>query len=262
MSQNNNQFAGCNLNNQELQLVLDGIQELRHIKLIQNVASHFNDICSHVLPCAYGGIGVFNKKTNAIQWLVHIEGENGRQNNVATNGDASASNINKELVSIWLKTHRVLFVPRLVEKGLLQCFQDKSSETANMIFDGVTKEQSDKICFYWLYNIDERNFAKYQIIMRLLLLNVYEPLMTLLNKPASTKTTHNNEEISALTEREKQIICRIRGGLNNKKIARQLNISVNTVKCHIYNIFQKLQVSNRVEALLIAEQAGYLNHLN
>jgi DNA-binding NarL/FixJ family response regulator len=55
-----------------------------------------------------------------------------------------------------------------------------------------------------------------------------------------------------------EILAHIRAGANNKMIARQLNISVNTVKSHIYNTFQKLGARNRVEALIKAKQTGYL----
>jgi DNA-binding NarL/FixJ family response regulator len=92
--------------------------------------------------------------------------------------------------------------------------------------------------------------------MRLLLSCVYDVLT-----PIAGKSESGEGELIGLTGREQEIIARIRAGLNNKNIARQLNISVHTVKSHIYNIFQKLQASNRVEALLKAEQAGYLNEV-
>lgn len=53
-----------------------------------------------------------------------------------------------------------------------------------------------------------------------------------------------------LTAREDQILCQVAQGLTNKEIARNLNISEKTVKHYMTLIMQKLQVRNRVEAVL------------
>lgn len=51
-----------------------------------------------------------------------------------------------------------------------------------------------------------------------------------------------------LTARELEIVERIDRGLSNKEIAAQLHIEVSTVKNHVHNLLQKLQVSRRGEA--------------
>ena len=50
-----------------------------------------------------------------------------------------------------------------------------------------------------------------------------------------------------LTKREKEIVELICGGLSNKEISEKLFISLQTVKDHNYNIFRKVDVSNRVQ---------------
>jgi DNA-binding NarL/FixJ family response regulator len=55
-----------------------------------------------------------------------------------------------------------------------------------------------------------------------------------------------------LTERERQILEGVAAGDSNKEIAAQLSLSEKTVKHHMTNILQKLQVRNRVEAALLA----------
>jgi DNA-binding NarL/FixJ family response regulator len=56
-----------------------------------------------------------------------------------------------------------------------------------------------------------------------------------------------------LTERERQILELVAGGDSNKEIASSLGLSEKTVKHHMTNILQKLQVRNRVEAALLAK---------
>ncbi|NOJ50766.1 LuxR C-terminal-related transcriptional regulator [Bradyrhizobium archetypum] len=58
--------------------------------------------------------------------------------------------------------------------------------------------------------------------------------------------------LGLLTHRESQIVRLVSGGLSNKEIARQLNISQGTVKVHLHNIFQKLEISNRTVLATIA----------
>lgn len=55
-----------------------------------------------------------------------------------------------------------------------------------------------------------------------------------------------------LTEREREVLKAMVEGLNNQEIAKKLVISLGTVKFHISNIFQKLGVNSRVEAVKLA----------
>lgn len=64
------------------------------------------------------------------------------------------------------------------------------------------------------------------------------------------------DPLDALTPRERQILQELAKGSSNKVIARALSLSEKTVKHHMTNILQKLRVSNRVEAALLAKNAG------
>jgi len=55
-----------------------------------------------------------------------------------------------------------------------------------------------------------------------------------------------------LTERERDVLRCMVSGLNNNEIAQQLVVSLGTVKFHISNIFHKLGVDSRVEAVKLA----------
>ena len=58
--------------------------------------------------------------------------------------------------------------------------------------------------------------------------------------------------LTVLTDRERQIMRLVSEGLSNKEIARELNLSQGTVKVHLYNMFQKLEISNRTVLAKIA----------
>lgn len=62
----------------------------------------------------------------------------------------------------------------------------------------------------------------------------------------------DKEKIAALTKREMKILTQIAGGMFNKEIAMNLNISERTVKNHISNIFKKIDVSDRTQAAVFA----------
>lgn len=55
-----------------------------------------------------------------------------------------------------------------------------------------------------------------------------------------------------LTEREREVLQAMVAGLNNSEIAEKLKISLGTAKFHVSNIFQKLGVASRVEAVGLA----------
>ena len=65
---------------------------------------------------------------------------------------------------------------------------------------------------------------------------------------AKYKESHNNH----LTPREKEVLMMIASGEANEEIAQRLSISPNTVKTHIYNIYGKIEVPNRIQAAIWA----------
>jgi len=64
---------------------------------------------------------------------------------------------------------------------------------------------------------------------------------------------------SDLTARELQILELVAQGSTNKQIAAALDISDNTVRHHVNNIMEKLQVSDRTEAVATALRQGVLS---
>jgi DNA-binding NarL/FixJ family response regulator len=62
-----------------------------------------------------------------------------------------------------------------------------------------------------------------------------------------------------LTERELEVLRLVATGMNNREIARQLYISENTVKNHVRNILEKLQLHSRMEAVMYAVREKLLD---
>lgn len=68
----------------------------------------------------------------------------------------------------------------------------------------------------------------------------------------------SDENFFQLTEREKEILILLAKGLGYKEIGVNLNISVNTAKKHVINIYQKLHVDSKAKALKLAYEKGML----
>ena len=69
-------------------------------------------------------------------------------------------------------------------------------------------------------------------------------------------TTAALEPFPGLTEREREILDLVARGLTNAEIARRLVVSDKTVRNHVSNVFAKLQVAGRAEAVARARDAG------
>ena len=61
-----------------------------------------------------------------------------------------------------------------------------------------------------------------------------------------------------LTAREREILGLMAAGMTNPQIAAQLVIAAGTVKTHTLNIYRKLEVANRTQAVVYAQQLGLL----
>lgn len=59
-----------------------------------------------------------------------------------------------------------------------------------------------------------------------------------------------------LSQREREVLHWLAQGLSNKEIARALSLSENTIKTHLANVYAKLGVGRRTEALKVARQQG------
>ncbi|MDP4085620.1 MAG: response regulator transcription factor [Bacillota bacterium] len=76
-----------------------------------------------------------------------------------------------------------------------------------------------------------------------------------LQKIQVSKTTN------ILTRREREILMQVIKGMTNREISVSLFISENTVKNHLRNIMEKLQMNNRIQAATFAMREGWLQEI-
>jgi DNA-binding NarL/FixJ family response regulator len=68
----------------------------------------------------------------------------------------------------------------------------------------------------------------------------------------------DDDKLGQLTDRQKEILTHISNGDSNKMIAYSLNISEQTVKVHLGEIFKKIKVFNRTQAVIKAKENGWV----
>jgi len=77
-----------------------------------------------------------------------------------------------------------------------------------------------------------------------------------IQKFARTSRPAPPEELEELSERERDVFRLMTHGLSNAEIGKQLYISETTVKTHVTHILQKLNLRDRVQAVVLAYQTG------
>jgi DNA-binding NarL/FixJ family response regulator len=74
--------------------------------------------------------------------------------------------------------------------------------------------------------------------------------------PAAVRGTSDDPRLSALTERELEVLRAVATGLTNAEIAQELQLSESTVKTHVGRAFAKIGARDRVQAVIIAYDVG------
>lgn len=83
-------------------------------------------------------------------------------------------------------------------------------------------------------------------------------LISMLNQKTKSRK-EDSIKIESLTERETEVLKLVSNGMYNKEIAEKLQISERTVKNHLFNIFKKIDVTDRTQAALFAIRNHMIN---
>ena len=70
------------------------------------------------------------------------------------------------------------------------------------------------------------------------------------------RSDDDDHAVTPLSDREKEVLVLVTKGFTNDEIAEKMHLSPHTVKTHIYHVYKKIEVSNRLQATLWA--AAYL----
>jgi ATP/maltotriose-dependent transcriptional regulator MalT len=84
--------------------------------------------------------------------------------------------------------------------------------------------------------------------------------MRLFRRPPAAPFEPNPKvrETLGISDRELEVLALLAAGRSNKEIANQLNVSPNTIKTHVANLFEKLEAKRRTEAISRAREFGIL----
>jgi len=120
------------------------------------------------------------------------------------------------------------------------------------IFAATQFHPGSSIASYFCFTNHSLLTQKHKYIIHVLL-PFLDQAMFMLRKTEDTACLYN------LTERELQILQVLYSGKANKQIARQFNISNQTVRHHVSNILRKMQVTSRTQALGLALSSGIID---
>ncbi len=113
-----------------------------------------------------------------------------------------------------------------------------------MIF-GKLNCQNVKLTLVESNNDENQNEIYIELIFNKTILKDF--IMTLL-----TIKEQNGQKSIPLTERERQVLKYLAEGKTNEEIAKFLNVTVHTAKAHVHNIFEKMEVQDRTQAVVRA----------
>ncbi len=122
--------------------------------------------------------------------------------------------------------------------------------------------EAGPILFEMLKELQNQNIATKYINQVIRTIEKYQTLKD--NVPAENKQHKKpsltlKENMESITSRELETVTQLANGLRNKEIADRLYVSEGTVKKHIYNLCQKLEVNNRMNLVKKVKELGLIN---
>jgi len=145
-------------------------------------------------------------------------------------------------------------------RELVDRLHDLPADTAIAVFNVATKHPSEQLITWPKMNGLFYSGTPYTQLCRGILamfsgeLWLPRPLMARLIERSRERPRSSSGFAGILTRREKQILRLTATGATNTEIAEALNVSMHTVKTHVYNLFRKIGVTNRIQAVNWAKE--------
>lgn len=113
----------------------------------------------------------------------------------------------------------------------------------------------------WQYVVRTHATETYVVLVALafLGLGIWAGARLFRRSPPSAQANTVVQQTLGISERELEVLKLLAAGHSNKEIARTLEVSPNTVKTHIANLFGKLEVRRRTEAISRARELGMIH---
>jgi RNA polymerase sigma factor (sigma-70 family) len=82
---------------------------------------------------------------------------------------------------------------------------------------------------------------------------ITQALIQEMQQAKSNTNTHAHEVLKQLTQKEQEVAKLLKKGLSNMQIAQQMNVSINTIKSHIKNIYSKVGVKDKIAFVMLLQ---------
>lgn len=152
--------------------------------------------------------------------------------------------ITQSIKSKWVVLLDLLVPDSTTRFGGIKEFRNLEEVVAIAVISGLEKENLEKECIEAGCTIFIPKSSDTS--------HIYQSLSSLMG------INPNESEENKLTGRQKEILIQISKGDSNKMIAYSLNISEQTVKVHLGEIFKKIKVFNRTQAVIKAKENGWV----
>ncbi|GAB3453595.1 LuxR C-terminal-related transcriptional regulator [Insolitispirillum peregrinum] len=136
-------------------------------------------------------------------------------------------------------------MPYMDGRGVLQALQGRSAAPRVIVYTGSASPEIPRVAM----SLGAAGFCSKSDPPAQLLETVAAVADGRMMFPFVDVSQLANDPFSGLTPRERELLAALASGLTNAQIAGKLDISLNTVKFHLKNLYDKLGVSNRAQAV-------------
>lgn len=170
-----------------------------------------------------------------------------------------------ELISFIEKQHNILYlIELLVHQAILYDKMGRREESINSLMRAAALAEPGKLKIFFIEMGDQikkiisRNT---ELLVHPYLQEIFDTINSIPFFQSKNLPQHNpiKNNLNTLTQREREVLICLNEGLRNKEIADKLFLSLDSVKKHIYHMFQKFDVKNRMSLVMKAKEGSFID---